>query len=236
MSNVNYRDLLYARYVTTHTRTGCSRGTSDEPQPVPFIERLVRRHFPANRDVRILELGCGSGELIAYLHAQGYCHVTGVDTSTEQVALARGLGRETIEQADVFDALHQRPSSSLDVVVAFDVVEHLSKPEVLPLFEEVCRVVAPGGRFLIHTINGESPFFGRIRYGDFTHEVAFTSRSMRQLLLYAGFTRIDSYEDTPVVHGLTSFGRAFLWQVIRSALRIVLASTRDRLTAGPNGF
>ena len=42
----------------------------------------------------------------------------------------------------------------------------------------MCRALKPGGRWILHTANAESPFYGRVRYGDITHEQAFTqSRS-----------------------------------------------------------
>lgn len=115
------------------------------------------------------------------------------------------------------------PDASRDAVVSFDVVEHFRKDELLSFVDEVRRVLRPGGRWIIHTVNGESPFFGRIRYGDFTHEMAFTRESMSQLLLSSGFERVQCFEDTPVPHGVKSSVRWLLWKGIRGGLRLWLA-------------
>jgi hypothetical protein len=65
--------------------------------------------------------------------------------------------------------------------------------------------------------------FGRMRYGDATHEQAFTWRSLRQLLLPAGFSALTFHEDAPIAHSLTSAARLALWKVIRTGLRFYLA-------------
>ncbi len=145
------------------------------------------------------------------------------------MAKAAGLGIVGVTHADLFDALATLDAVSKDVIVAFDVIEHLTKNEVLRLAEEVVRVLAPRGTWIIHTVNGESPFFGRIRYGDFTHENVFTRQSIRQALLSRGFAQVKCFEDTPVIHGAASLGRAAVWKLVRGAFRVALAAeTGDR--------
>jgi len=83
--------------------------------------------------------------------------------------------------------------------------------------------VSSGGRWVIHTPNGDSPFAGRIRYGDFTHEMAFTRTSISQVLLSSGFVKVVCREDKPVPHGIKSAVRWILWKMIRSGLRFYIA-------------
>jgi hypothetical protein len=74
----------------------------------------------------------------------------------------------------------------------------------------------------------ESPFGMRIRYGDLTHELAFTQSSLSQLLLSSGFSKVDCYEDQPIPHGVKSTIRWFLWKVIRSLLfSYIIVETGD---------
>lgn len=110
------------------------------------------------------------------------------------------------------------------MVIAFDVIEHFTRDELLPFVDEVHRVLKPGGRWIIHVPNGESPFFGSIRYGDMTHELAFTRTSLAQLLLASGFTEMRSFEVQPVVHGAKSALRWLLWRGFRSLLRLYIAA------------
>jgi 2-polyprenyl-3-methyl-5-hydroxy-6-metoxy-1,4-benzoquinol methylase len=185
---------------------------------------LFRKHFPADRSVEVLDLGCGHGALIHFARRAGYTNTRGVDGSPEQVAAARRLGIEGVEEGDLLATLAAQTDGSLDVVVAFDVIEHFTRDELLGFVDQVQRVLRPGGRWIIHTPNGESPFCGRMRYWDLTHELAFTRTSIIQLLLSSGFSNVQCFEDAPIPHGLTSAGRWLLWKAIRSGLRLYLAA------------
>jgi cyclopropane fatty-acyl-phospholipid synthase-like methyltransferase len=55
-----------------------------------------------------------------------------------------------------------------------DVIEHLTRQELFDLLDSVYRVLAPGGVCLVHVPNAEGLYGMRIRYGDFTHELAFS--------------------------------------------------------------
>jgi len=219
----DYRDRLYRAYVSAPTGARASGGAASEA-PSPYLERLVRQSFPRDRDSAILDLGCGSGGLLRVLGGHGYRNVTGVDVSAEQVAEAQRLGTPGVRCDDLLGALASMPERTLDVVVAFDVLEHFQKAEVLELIDHVRRVLRAGGRWIIHVPNADSPFGMRIRYGDFTHELAFTAGALRQVLGASGFGRVETFEDTPVVHGPTSALRWAAWKVIRLGLMATIAA------------
>jgi len=190
----------------------------------PYLKRLIREHFPSDKNAAVLDIGCGNGALIYLAAKYGYANITGVDRSPQQVAEADRLGISGVRLGDFMETLKGLPEASLDVVVSFDVIEHLTKEELLLLLDEVYRVLRRGGRWIIHAPNGESPFASRIRYGDFTHEQCFTRESLMQLLKSCGFSRIASFEDTPIPHGLKSAVRFLVWKMIRGMLRVYLAA------------
>ena len=224
MKDIDYRDRLYARYVKARERVLAPDTVNRLAPRAPYLRRIIRLHFPEDRSAKILELGCGHGALLHFARRDGYMHARGVDTSPEQVAAADTLGVDDVEQGDLMQSLLDAADASLDVVVAFDVIEHLSKRELLDLVDQVHRVLRPGGRWIIHVPNGESPMFGRVRYGDFTHELAFTRESIAQLLLASGFSTVRCLEDTPVVHGAKSAIRWLIWKAMRAVLRLYVAA------------
>jgi 2-polyprenyl-3-methyl-5-hydroxy-6-metoxy-1,4-benzoquinol methylase len=75
-----------------------------KPQ-IPYLQKLIRQHFPYNRNVAILDLGCGHGALIHLARQEGYKNIRGVDGSPEQVAAAKQLCIKGVEQGDVIEAL-----------------------------------------------------------------------------------------------------------------------------------
>lgn len=221
----DHRSRMYTRY---RSLTGVPAAAGDGMRR-PFHERLVKAYLPEDKLAAVLELACGDGNLLRCLAAHGYGDACGVDLSPEQVAQAHAVGTTRVEQADVFDALERLPEGSKDVVIAIDLLEHFDKEEVMKLLDEVYRVLRPRGRFVVHTVNAESPFFGAVRYGDFTHRNAFTRWSIEQICLAAQFARTECHEDPPVVHGLKSAVRWGLWQVTRTILRTALVAETGSL-------
>lgn len=189
----------------------------------PYLQRLIRRHFPYDQLATIIDLGCGQGAIIHFARLAGYTNLRGVDGSGQQIEAAKRLGIEGIEHGDLLETLTTLPDVSQDCIVTFDVIEHFTKVELIIIVDEIRRVLKPGGRWIIHTPNGESPFAGRILFGDFTHELAFTRTSIAQLLYSSGFSNVQSYEDEPVPHGVMSLIRWTLWKCIRGLLRLYLA-------------
>ena len=118
----------------------------------------------------------------------------------------------------------------LAAVTATDLLEHLTKPEVLATFDAVAAALRPGGRFVARVPNAVSPFGGHIRYGDFTHETWFTARSIRQLAAAAGLRPVQVIGCPPPAHGIASAARAAIWAAGQRAAQ-ARARGRDRQRA-----
>lgn len=224
MVATKYRTRIYSTYVNARQHALAPESLAGLKPRLPMLQKLVRQHFPPDKNAAILDLGCGHGALIHVAQQMGYRNLRGVDGSPEQVAAAMRLGIEGVEQGDVLEALSKVQNGSLDCVVAFDLIEHFTKNELIGLVDEVCRVLKSGGRWVIHTPNAESPFGNRMLFGDFTHELAFTRTSLAQVLLSSGFSKVNCYEDQPVPHGIKSAARWALWKVFRTFLRLYVAA------------
>ena len=234
MTEPSYRERAFDRYVSS----GQSIPTAaDLRARGPFLRRMIRRHFPSARDAAIVDVGCGYGPVLHYAHEAGYTNVTGVDISPEQVEGARSLGIEGVRRGDVTETVRAFPDSSQDVILTLDVIEHFDRDALLPFADDVYRALKPGGNWLINVPNAESPFFGRVRYGDITHELAFTRTSMTQLLSVAGFDRVACYENDPTPHGPASIVRWILWRLFRAGMLVyIVAETGDRRAVFTQNF
>jgi len=222
--NDNYRTRVYSSYVTARHEALAPQTVEGLRPRAPYIKRLVQQHFPKDKSAKILDVGCGHGAILYFAQQAGFTDTGGVDGSPEQVAAAKRLGIKGVEEGDLMTTLKSLPSGAKDCIVAFDVIEHFTKNEVIDFVDEVHRVLTPGGRWIIHAPNGESIFGGRMRYWDLTHEIAYTRQSIAQLLYSSGFSDVRSFEDEPVIHGLKSLVRWILWRLIRGELRLFLAA------------
>jgi SAM-dependent methyltransferase len=217
-----YRERLYCHYLANHQGTSPLEVHERLESGGPYFKRLLKL-LPQDKDTRFLDLGCGYGNWLYRLKQAGYRHLEGVDRSPEQVAAAHSIGLHFVEQGDIKGHLANRKAGSCDVVLAFDVLEHFTKEEALLFADEAFRVLTPGGLLVLHLPNGEG-FLSGTMYGDFTHELTVTRRSLAQLLRCAGFSEIRAYEDAPIVHSPLSAGRLLVWKAARTVLRIINAA------------
>jgi SAM-dependent methyltransferase len=220
----DYKARLYEHYLSHQVRPKSAEIRSVIDVRGPYLNRIIARWIPSSREVRILDLGCGYGAVLYFLRSAGYHNVTGLDTSPEQVEAAHQLGFTDVHCGNIYPFLKGCPANSFEVIFAFDILEHISKPELLELADEIHRVLTPAGRLIIHAPNAEAVFSGTIRYGDLTHEMAFTRGSIAQLAGACSFSVAAVQEDTPVIHGFKSLIRSVLWHTITFPLRLLAAA------------
>ena len=152
-----------------------------------FIEFL-----PSNRDIKIIDLGCGTGSLVSGLKNCGYKHVSGIDVSHENIEQGK-LADLDIEHGEIIDFLDQaiENNKNYDVIFLMDVLEHLDDNELFDVVDKVKKVLSGDGIFIIKTINAESLISGMGRYMDITHERSFTSHSMKELMSAFGYQELE---------------------------------------------
>ncbi len=209
------KERIYSRYVDTWMASIKPESLSELENYNPVIEDLIDRFISDDKSQKIIDLGCGCGKIVHYLQMKGFKNTSGVDGSIQQYELAKNLGVKNVEHNDAIQALRDLETGSVDTIIAYDLLEHLDSKELIEFIDEIHRVLKNDGSWIIHIPNADSPFFGSVRYGDITHELAFTSNSIKQLLLASNFTKINTYECAPIPHGLKSAVRLFLWKVFR---------------------
>lgn len=151
----------------------------------------------------ILDLGCGSGALGAFLAEHKQCVCDGVTLSHEEARHAAPFYRH-VHVADLEDCdLDQLfGDARYDYIVCADVLEHLRQPERILA---ACRErLNPGGRLLISVPNASySGLIAELLHGEFryrpeglldrTHLRFFTRRSLSRFLAEQGW-QVDAIE------------------------------------------
>ena len=119
-----------------------------------WLEHWHRYHFAARWAAgrRVLDVACGEGYGSAAL-AHHAAHVTGVDVSDAAIAHAKAAyaGRANLDFVAASCTQLPLPEASFDTVVSFETIEHITGQE--QFLDEVARVLAPGGVFVLSCPN-----------------------------------------------------------------------------------
>ncbi len=100
---------------------------------------------------KVLDIACGTGYGCAMLAKSGAAFVTGLDLDAGAIQFARQTYSADNIRFDTGNAQHLADieDASFDVVTSFETIEHL--PDVEAYLAELCRVLKPGGLFLVST-------------------------------------------------------------------------------------
>jgi SAM-dependent methyltransferase len=113
------------------------------------LEALVRAHLTTRSHV--LDLGCGRGGVVE-LFWRDVKLAVGLDPDVPSLAEHRSPGMPVIRGRGEHLPF---ASESFDLIVCLWVMEHLERPE--EVFDEVRRVLRPGGHFVFLTPNLHNP-------------------------------------------------------------------------------
>jgi 2-polyprenyl-3-methyl-5-hydroxy-6-metoxy-1,4-benzoquinol methylase len=150
-----------------------------------WLVRLLRRHGVASG--RVLDLGAGYGFWLEAMARAGY-DPEGVELSAAAAEVARQRSGAPVVTGSADDPLPFE-AGRFAAVTLLDVIEHLPRYEAA--LGECARVLAPGGKLFVVTLNAGSlarPLLGR-RWSfwlDPTHVHMFSARRLRGAFAAAG--------------------------------------------------
>lgn len=161
----------------------------------PRLDFLVAQLDVRNSktSLRILNIGLGDAYFEKQAISAGH-KVTSLDISEKSVANAKNLG---IDAHYGTVTKMQFANASFDIIVASEVLEHLTSDELVVALKEVKRTLAPNGRFI-----GTVPFNEKLsdnraicpncshHFHRWGHHASFTPASLKEILEPLGRTRV----------------------------------------------
>jgi SAM-dependent methyltransferase len=148
-----------------------------------FAHELRLSGVKAIDGLRVAELGFGNGAFAGWARRAGGIWI-GIEAIPDLVKRAKQAGFQAI--ASDHDISGVAEHGTLDLIVAFDVLEHLTLDAIKLFLTGAKGGLRPGGLVILRVPSGDSPFVSQIYCGDITHQTLLGSSAVRQLAGAAG--------------------------------------------------
>lgn len=167
----------------------------------------------------LLEVGCGKAGFLRM--AEQYFDVEGIDISNYAIQAIKPYFGERVKVSNIEH--HPLPENRYNVVVAFNILEHLSKPS---------KII---GR-LYHSLANQGIFVGSVpnRYGiigniatglgnffDKTHISTFKPDVWRKILTHTGFKQVEFFGEITIGRNHCHYIRHPIWSHVSFNLMFV---------------
>ncbi len=153
---------------------------------IPEILAARIKAIEPRRNLRILDLGCGTG-LCGVQLAGHFSSLTGVDLSPAMLDKARARNLyTTLAERSITDWLAQSQPATFDLVLAADVLVYFG--ELAPLFESIARALDSGGLYAFSIELTDHDNFVLQPSGRYAHAVNY----VRDLCRHSGMVEVES--------------------------------------------
>ncbi|MBU1670298.1 MAG: methyltransferase domain-containing protein [Actinobacteria bacterium] len=184
---------------------------------VPLHEMMVARAGDVG-GLSVLDLGCGTGDLLRRFARAGASRLVGADVSEGMLEVARGLSRDL----DYIEYVHTSAESvpvgagEFDLVTTCIAFHHF--PDPAGALKDAVRALKPGGRLMLCDLDGAGLpgriflAFGRWKRAD---ERYFDTGSISRMLAEAGFAdvsaeRVRLFPPTMLAEAIVQKGQTLL--------------------------
>lgn len=147
---------------------------------------------------RVLELGCGIGQFLAFLETKGVGDFIGVEMDPRVRELMSPTIGARVVTATIDQFLGSYQGGSFDRIVLLDVFEHFAPGEGVALLRRLVPLLAEDGRIVLRIPNMASPWGVGYQFNDLTHKAFYTPQSIRQLALAV---ELDCLANLPYTRG-----------------------------------
>ncbi len=139
----------------------------------------TKRNFEANS--RVMEIGFGNGRFLRFAKENRW-EISGTELNEALVRTAKKHDFNVFQT----ESLVEFDTAAYDLIVAFDVLEHIPQDKILPFLFEIKRILKPNGYFIARFPNGDSPLGLSHQNGDVTHITFIGSEKARYFVCKLG--------------------------------------------------
>jgi SAM-dependent methyltransferase len=214
---MDYRDYFEFRQVKSSDYTGFTLPA--------YLSKLIQ----AVPDPRVLDFGCGFGQMLNALRLAGVTNADGLDIEPEAIKFCKAQGircTDSLANPEFF----QEHCGYYDFIIMSHVLEHFPKEQMIDQLKKLKLLLKPGGALIVMVPNAQANTGAYWAFEDFTHYFLFTSGSLYYVLRAAGYHSVE-FLDVDCTAGTDAWKRPLL----KALLWIYTANYRfwNRVTNSP---
>lgn len=156
-----------------------------------FLDFNYLKYLPSDKNVNILDAGCGRGEFLQYLKSKGFTNLTGVDIDEESVAYCQCHIAKDVELVNDLSDFLEKHRNEYDLIILKEVIYYFPRERLIPYLKLFLSALKNGGVMLIETFNGSTWTGPFIKYKDYKINHIFTEISLKRVLMDAGFETVE---------------------------------------------
>jgi SAM-dependent methyltransferase len=162
---------------------------ADVPSNEKIIPHWIRSEIES-KELKILDYGCGYGDILCSLRNEDYKNIYGVDIENNAIkhCIKKVLNVKKLD----LNKLKNPFDISFDIIIMSHVIEHIDKNQIINTLSIIRKeFLDRKGKLLIAVPNAQSNTSAYWAYEDFTHSTLFTSGSLFYVLKGAEFNNIE---------------------------------------------
>lgn len=147
-------------------------------------------YFPKSKNISILDIGCGKGEILLELKRLGYVNSKGIGADPKKIEICKDLNLDVELISDFKTYLDNK---LFGVIILKTVIAHFPKEQLMSNLAAIKNSLNVKGILLVETTNAAILTGYYMLSNDFTHWQYFTEWSLKEILSQTGFSDIKVF-------------------------------------------
>ena len=126
-----------------------------------YLAALLKQYLPDTKRPKVLDVGCGHGDIHSHLQERAGIDLTGIDVAASVVAEARQMN-PGVSYDDYDGERLPYADGAFDAAFTICVMHHVPPPQWQSFLNEMRRIVRPGGVVAVFEHNPLNPLTRRL--------------------------------------------------------------------------
>src|SRR3989344_4276083 len=165
----------------------------------PRLSRIVKE-LPSVEGLRVLDIGCGRGELVYWAARNGANDVLGIDYSRHAIHLANQARKhypKNIRKKVRFELRDAKKidfaRGSFDLIIMTEILEHLYPEEQEVILRKISNILSKNGLLFIHT--APSRWFNDFTYRFWCYPLSTALVTVNNFFTGSNYNSLEKYEN-----------------------------------------